>query len=190
MKIIWNQNPFLTKVEIDERDKHMILLAYQNEEFSNILCHLKLDLFGEFDRPALTDLEEIKRRVAKWGDICNTDIDSEVVQEYISYLDDEHCGDCTCVPASCVRCWVEDMLGINTIKGLGKHSAYKVQGAFGKDGSKTIDEAIAVLEKKPEYKKSDSWPDSVGYDVHIPRWEKEREAALNWLKAYKEEHGF
>lgn len=190
MKIAWNQNPFLTQIEIDDRDKQMILLAHQNEEYIEILCSLDLDLNGKYNRPALTDIEVVKKEIGKWGDICNLTVDSDVVRYYISYLNTEHMGDCTCVPASCIRCRVEDMLGINTIKGLGKHSANKVQGAFGRDGNKTIDEAIAYLEKVPDYKKPDTWPDSVGWDVHIPRWESEREAAIKWLKVYKEEHGF
>lgn len=84
--------------------------------------------------------------------------------------------------------FVEEALGMSTIKGLGKHSASKIMGAFGDHDN--IDEAIAHLEKKPSYVKSDTWPDSVGYDIHIPRWEAEREAALKWLRQYKETHGF
>lgn len=190
MKINWNQNPFWTSVEIDDRDKQMLLLAIQNEQYTEILCSLNLDLNGKYNRPALTDLEAIKKEVGKWGEICNLDVDSEEVQNYISYLDTGHMGDCTCVPCSCMRCQVEEMLGINTIKGLGKHQASKVQGAFGKDGSRTIDEAIASLDATPEYKRSPTWPDSVGYDIHIPRWESERKSAAAWLRRYKEEHGF
>jgi len=190
MKINWHQNPFHTTVEIDDRDKQMILLAHQNEEYSNILCELNLRFEDKIKKDQPLTMEEIQKEVAKWGDICNMEVDSEDIQYYVSYLNTEHMGDCTCVPCSCARCQVEDMLGINTIKGLGKHSANKVQGAYGRDGNKTIDEAIASLEKKPEYKKPDTWPDSVGYDIHIPRWEKEREAALTWLRKYKEEHRF
>lgn len=190
MKINWHPNPFNTKIEIDDRDKQMILLAYQNEQYSEILCGLSLELNGEYNRPPLTDIEAVKREVGLWKGICNTDVDSDIIRYYVSYLDTEHMGDCTCVPCSCMRCHVEEMLGISTIEGLGKHSARKVQSAFGKDGNKTIDEAIATLEQRPDYTKPETWPDSVGWDVHIPRWEKEREAALVWLKKYKEEHGF
>jgi hypothetical protein len=190
MKINWHPNPFRTKIEIDDRDKQMLLLAIQNEQYSEILCSLKLDMNGKFNRPALTDLEVIKKEVNRWSDICNLDVDSEEVLDYIHYLNIEHMGDCTCVPCSCMRCNAEEMLDINTIKGLGKHQANKVQGAFGKDGERTIEEAIASLEVKPEYKKPDTWPDSVGYEIHIPRWESERLSAIEWLKKYKEEHGF
>jgi hypothetical protein len=190
MKINWHQNPFLTTVELDERDKERILIAYQNEEYSNILCDLNLDLNGSYHRPALTDLEVIKEKVGKWGEICDLGVDSEEIQSYIKELDYPHMGDCTCVPCTCYRCVVESMLGIDTIKGLGKHEANNVLGVFGKDGTKTIDEAIATLEADKEYIKPDTWPDSVGYEIHIPRWESERKRAIEWLKKYKEEHGF
>jgi hypothetical protein len=52
----------------------------------------------------------------------------------------------------------------------------------------TIYEAIAHLEQKPSYVKPDNW--KTDYEKHIPRWKSEREAALKWLKRYKEEHGF
>lgn len=190
MKINWHPNPFYTKVEIDDRDRERVLLYLQNEEYVEILCGLDNALNGKYRGPALTDLEEIKKEVGKWGDICDMTINSEEVMTFLSYIDTVHLGDCTCVPCSCIRCQVEEALGIDTIKGLGKHSARKIEGAFGKDGNKTIDEAIATLERRPDYTKPETWPDSVGWDVHIPRWEKEREAALVWLKKYKEEHGF
>lgn len=190
MKINWQPNPFYTKIEIDERDKERVVLYLQNEQYSELLCGLHMEMNGSFNRPALTDIEEIKKEVDKWGDICNMTVDSEEVTTFLSYIDTTHMGDCTCVPCSCIRCHVEEALGISTIQGLGKHSARKIEGAFGKDGNKTIDEAIASLEKRPDYIKSDTWPDSVGWDVHIPRWEKEREAALKWLKQYKETHNF
>lgn len=190
MKIDWNQNPFLTTVELDERDKERILIVYQNEEYTNILCDLDMELNGKYNRPALTDLELIKEKIGSWGEICNLSVDSEEIKNYISYLDTTHMGDCICVPCSCMRCFVEAMLGINTLRGLGKHEANNVLGAFGKDEKKTIDEAITTLEADKEYIKPDTWPDSVGYEVHIPRWESERKRAIEWLKKYKEEHGF
>ncbi len=190
MKINWHQNPFMTTVEIDDNDRERILLAHQNEEYTDLLCDLNMRLEGKYREEKLTDLEVIKERVTKWADICNLTVDNDEIKRYDDYLDTQHMGDCTCVPCSCARCQVEYMLGINTIKGLGKHPANNVLGAYGKDGNRSIDEAIAQLEKKPSYVKPEKWPDSVGYDEHIPRWEREREAAIKWLKGYKEEHGF
>ena len=190
MKINWQPNPFWTTVELDERDKQMILVSYQNEKYSDLLCELNMRLRGDFRDPPLTDIEVIKEKANKWAEIYNLEVDSPLIADYISYIDDQHCGDCICVPCSCVRCWIESWLGIDTLKGLGKHEASNVLGAFGKDGKKTIDEAIATLEADNEYIKPDTWPDSVGYEIHIPRWESERKRAIEWLKKYKEQHGF
>ena len=190
MKINWNQNPFWTTVELDERDKQMILAAYQNEQYSDLLCNLNMRLNGDFSDPPLTDIEEIKTIADKWRAICNLEVESEEIQDYISYIDDKHGGDCTCFPCACMRCYIESWLGIDTLKGLGKHQAAKVLGSFGKKSNKTIDEAIASLEADKEYIRPDTWPSQVGWDEHIPRWKKEREDALVWLKKYKEQHGF
>lgn len=190
MIINWNQNPFKTKVEIDDRDKHMILLAHQNEEYTNILVSLDFGITGKYKSQKFETIDEVAKEIKEWEYICNLTAESEDIQAYFDYLDTEHMGDCTCVPCSCIRCQVEYMLGINTIAGLGKHSAGKVYGAFGKNGDKTLDEVIAILEADKEYIKPDTWPDKVGWDVHIPRWESERKSAVEWLKKYKEEHNF
>lgn len=193
MKINWNQNPFLTSVEIDERDEQMILVAIQNEKYTSLLCNLDMELDGKFNWPALTDLDEIKRQVDRWSAICNLEIDSEEVQMYIYGLSTPHMGDCTCVPCSCIRCQVEEMLGINTLQGLGKHQAYKVQGAFGKEGSKSIDEAINSLNKPYTIEnRSDSYRDysEEDYNNLLVRWNSERESAIRWLQQYRERHGF
>lgn len=193
MKIIWHQNPFKTKIEIDDRDKERILLAHQNEEYSNILCDLNLELNGKYNRQALTDLEVIKEKVGAWGEICNLKVDSDEIKAYFDYLDTEHLGDCVCVPCTCMRCWVESMLGIDTLKGLGKHEASNVQGAFGKDGERTIDEALEELKIPYSYETRNSAWDKYPreeYEKHIPRWNREREYAVQWLQKYKEEHGF
>ena len=192
MKINWNQNPFWTTVDLDDRDKRMILLAYQNEEYTNILCSLDMDINGKYNTEPLTDMEKIKEEVHKWESICNLTVDSPEIMQYISFINETHFGDCTCVPCSCVRCWAEDMLGINTMKGLGKHQASKILGAFGKEGNRTIDEAIESLEQPTSYIKTDAWKSFTQeqYESHIPRWENERVTAIEWLKKYKEEHGF
>jgi len=192
MKINWHQNPFKTTIELDDRDKQMILLAYQNKEYTEILCDLNLRFKGSIKKDEPFTMDIIQKEVDKWGDICNLEVDSEEIQDYIKWLNTEHVGDCTCVPCSCIRCRVEDMLGINTISGLGKHSAYKVQGAFGKDGNRTIDEAIEHLEKPMDRTKPEAWKNHTQeeFEKHVPRWEKEREIAASWLKRYKEEHGF
>lgn len=192
MKINWNQNPFLTTVELDEKDKLLILKTHQAEEYENILCEIDLWIGGKIRQGQPPTLESVGEEVSKWGGICNLKTDSEEIQNIIENLNYFHGGDCICIPCSCMRCYVEDMLGINTIEGLGKHSAHKVQKAFGKDGNRTIDEVISILETPKEYIKGESWEKFSPEDFtkHIPRWQKERELGAKWLRNYKQQHGF
>lgn len=112
-------------------------------------------------------LEQVHQKIKDWRSICNMKVTDEEVEWVVRGLRTEHGGDCTCIPCSCRKCWAEEYLGIDTIAGLGKHSAAKIQGAF-KIG-KTIDAAIDILSEEKEYVKPDTWPDSVGWDIHIPR---------------------
>ncbi len=186
MKINWNPNPLLTTIELDNRDREHILLYIQTKLYEDILCDLDLRLKGELGQKTPLTLDEIRSKVSGWGRICNMYIDREEVKSYEVYLQTSHGGDCTCFPCSCMKCHAEEALGISTIQGLGKHSAHKIMGAFSEN--RTIDEAITYLEQKPSYVKPDNWP--TDYEKYIPRWKSEREAAIKWLKTYKQEHGF
>ena len=191
MKINYHQNPLRSTVEIDNRDKERILLYIQNEYYTDILCELDLWLKQEIKKDDEPTLEKVHENIRNWGEICNMGIDYEEVKAYEEYLQMTHGGSCTCWPMTCAKCMAEEALGINTIEGLEKHSAHKIMGSFGENG--TIDEAINRLEAKPEYTyKPESWINfsQKDYETLIPRWESERKAAVNWLKAYKEKHGF
>lgn len=193
MKIEWAENPLETKVFLDDRDRQMLLLSVQNDEYCDILCGIDLWLNGQIEKENIPTIDKIHNRIKLWGDICNLEVDCEEVKYLEDSLQYSHVGDCTCVPASCEKCRAEHALGIDTIKGLGKHPGAKLQGLFGGYGDKprrTIDEVLEELSKPCEYKKPDNWPDKVGYEKHIPRWENEKKHAYEWLKKYKEDKGF
>lgn len=103
-----------------------------------------------------------------------------------------HYGDCTCVAMSCGKCHAESYLGLNTLKNLGKHSAHKIENAFGGfNGTKTIEEALASLgnynPKAPtDPKDLEVWDKVGGFDKHVPRWKGEAAHAFAWLKEYHE----
>jgi hypothetical protein len=191
MKINWHQNPLLTTVDVDERDRQRICMYLQNEDYVEILCDLSLTLEEHINKnkPPLSN-KDILRRVSAWARICDMDEDDSRVAALVSELQYSHMGDCTCVAASCMKCWAETALGISTLEGLGKHEAAKIQGVFGSGGNVTIDEAIEKLSAPQSYVKPTTWPDSVGYEEHIPRWDRERVRAVNWLTQYKKDHGF
>ncbi len=188
MKVNWHEHPFLTTVELDDRDKEHLLLAYQRDRYEDILFDIEIQIDNG------SDINSIKKKLSSYADICNLVVDSEIIQNFIDELNYPHMGDCTCDAISCIRCKVEDMVGIDTLKGLGPHAARKVKAAYGGDTSgkanRTITEAIECLEKVPDYTRPDTWPKDMEYDAYIPKWENDRHAALKWLKQYKQEHGF
>lgn len=184
MKIHWHENPFLTIVELDDRDKEHLLLTYQRDQYEDILFDIEYYIDNEHD------INYIKKKLSRYADICNLVVDSEIIQNLIDELNYPHTGDCTCDSISCIRCKVEDMVGIDTIKGLGPHAARRVKAAYGDNANRTIDHAIVCLEKVPVYERPDTWPNDLDYDAYIPKWENDRQHALTWLKQYKQEHQF
>ena len=191
MKINWAPNPLRTTIDLDEQDYEVILSSIQKEKYEQLLCDIDLQLEGRIreNEPALT-MAKLHSKISEWETIANMETDHEEVQKVSAYLQTHHMGDCTCVAAGCVKCWAESLLHVNTIQGLWKHPASKVWAAFGKDNERTIDEAIEVLSKIPTYERPKTWPALLEYDKYVLGWEADRKYALEWLKKYKEKHGF
>ena len=144
------------------------------------------------------DMEKLRAAIiADWTEdgVPPTD---ECVQECIELatgsLQSAHMGDCTCCPFSCEKCRAEGYLGIDTMPGLYKHDATKVEGAFG-DG-RNIHEAIEWLANydqhlaaTPDDKKYKGTPQHIAiWDSAAPRWEMEGSRAHAWLVKYRDEH--
>lgn len=148
---------------------------------------------GKIRKDTPPTMEDIQKRISRWGEICNMGIDHEDVQMYVADLQYSHGGDCVCWPCTCSKCRAESFLGIDTIKGLGKHEGRKIMSAFGNNDDRSIDEALEVLKTPYDYeKRHSSWEKYTReeYERHIPRWEVEKKRAIAWLEKYKEEHGF
>lgn len=198
MNIIWKPNPLASIVELDDRDKERLLLAYQEEHLCFILIRIENGIQGKY-KPKWT-LEEAEKEAAKWRKIAEMDVDSPEITKLADELKTIHIGDCTCVACTCMKCYAESYLGISTIEGLGSHEATKIWSAFVKDDPdgydtsnwhgdidlalKNLSEPISETPNRHYEGKEDLWKSC------IPRWESERKNAYNWLKAYKEEHGF
>jgi hypothetical protein len=161
MKITWTENPLETRVELDEADKKLLFAKLKAEYLEDLIFSAHFELKSE-----------------KAVD--------ELVADYTQELLSKHIGDCTCVPCSCTKCRAESLLEIDTIRGLGKHSSYKIDSAF--SGGVSIDEAVRRLENyQPTYDPNSKWPRS-DWEQHVPRWIEEGKRARAWLVAYRDEH--
>ncbi len=186
MKINYNKNPLYTTIELDEQEKKELWYKIKIAELEEHLLGAELYLS---ENPKWFDLnkarEEVnsahlesengqKSKLDKWCD--------QMLNYYTSELMASHAGDCTCFPCSCGKCHAEDLIGVHTTQGLGKHSAHKILNAFGQNNEKTIEEAIEYL---ANYEPTSSWE---GWEAHAQRWKAEAKAAHDWLVDYKNKH--
>jgi hypothetical protein len=188
MKIIYTENPLASKVILDTKDKEIFKLKMKIQGLEEVIYGAYFKLKKKDDGyPKLYDPEEGFRRLQEWVDEQDDEGETkhftECYEYYLNELENgEHCGDCTCVACSCDKCYAESLLGIHTTKGLSKHSGSKVSGAF--RTYKTCTEVIEHLRSpytlEPEDGKDKSW-----WTPYIPRWNTEREHAIEWLIEYR-----
>lgn len=123
MKIVYEQNPLRSYVELTEGEK----------------VELKEKLY-KYHR---YEWEESEEDSLAW-----TEHQYPYVLDSLT-TNEEHCGDCTKVLCSCSKCYAEDIWGVNLTEGI-KHSQY-ITSAF-REGRDTIDQAIENLKQSKEYK--------------------------------------
>lgn len=195
MKITYAQNPLNTTIELDEAERKALLAKITIEQLKEEIGHAAF-LLGNKEHagtPAdvLKATDSLVRCDASFysaaGEEEGNPFDQrceEILNNGIADLKLPHCGDCTCVPCSCFKCYMEELLGISTLNGLGKHEGHKLS-TFKADA--TADEIIAELAAYDPYKKC-SWgtPDKALAD----RWKSEAHNAMNWMIKYKAEHNF
>lgn len=133
MKIIWNQNPLRTRVELAQEDKEKV---YEN---------LFKDNLDWYDTP-----EEAKEEADRLYPYFIDELES-------GYM---HMGDCTCVATACTKCWAESYLGINTIEGASKDILHAVDQAFRQKGIETTEQAVHWMIQNPPI---GSWEGSEKY---------------------------
>ena len=200
MRIEWQLNPLTTKVLLDDSDRKALRLAIRLEAALNAISYR--DLRDRAKTPE--EAERYAKYLKEYDDTAfdedsvsaGTDID---VAAYEADLQGDHVGDCICFACTCTKCMAESYLGIDTIRGLGKHEAAKIDACFTDASTKpwsrrdcTAAQVIEELSKPTPREKNEHWKNASQeqWDACIPRWEAERERALAWYKRYAEEHGF
>lgn len=204
MNIVYNQNPLRTQVLLDEHEKKEFWYKIKVEELQETIISA---YFGLDEDKTYFNIDEARTELdpeyfcpdwtdsAKKGEKSKLDqrVD-KLFQYYIADLEQNpHCGDCTCVPCSCSKCRAEDILGIDTIAGLGKHEGHKIWSVFWRGHNqpdRTLDEVLEIIDKPYSPCKGPAWNgvSNEEFERHIPRWKTEHENAVIWLKTYRDKH--
>jgi hypothetical protein len=198
MNIVWAPNPLLTTIVLDEQEKRFFRERLRSKYLEDRIEGAYFALDPAFRERRKTTLEQAVASAIRELDweftTCDEERDGKTIETYLderlaSFLEDlvdRHVGDCTCVPCSCTKCYAENLLGINTLEGLGKHEASKIGWAF--DGGASIEEAVGKLrDYKPVYTPNPNWPEEQ-WRVHVPRWIEEGLRAHAWLESYRQKH--
>lgn len=186
MKISYRPNPLRTIVEVDPHDRQLMVLRLQVEHLEDLLTGVQIRLQ---EGHTLFSVEAARQEAARvdhhemWA--------AETVGQLILALQDEHEGDCTCTPCSCLKCHAEELLGIRTIAGLGKHRAYQIRAAFTgeEDSREGLTRALAKLDNYAPIRQG-GWLDRPAeeWEAHLPRWREEAQEAASWLRGYRDVH--
>lgn len=171
----WADNPLASRIVLDDYGRLLLRYAIAKDAIHSACVLIHMDKTQ--DPPS-------KGRWVDQFDFSSEDIEAQITRtaEWCEKaLLDVHCGDCTCVPATCIKCYAEEFIHVNTIHNLGKHPGHYVECAFG-DGRTTLEEALHWMRTEPI---KATW---AGWEVHAPRWKQERDAAIEWLERYGREH--
>lgn len=194
MRIIYNENPLRTVVELDAQDREVLWLKVKVEELQDKL----FDVHFHLTEPQYFNVTTAQKaadpeKYIKEDDQEKTPLDERVdmmFEYYVKSLADTHVGDCTKVACSCLKCRAEGILGVDTLTpSPGSGALHAISGAFGKNT--TLSEAIAYLKSyRVDATKPDSWKHSAQeeYASHIKRWEKQASDAYEYLRQYAEQH--
>ena len=199
MKIIYNPNPLWADVILDDNDIKELWYKIKIYQLTEVIGDAHFELFdksrNQVDYEYLDSLLE-PSKYETYDDTGPCYLDkrvNDILQDYLTYLSDYHTGDCTSHPGSCMRCLVEERLGINTIQGLENGSGHYLYSAFMIDGKMqkdAFDDAKKYLQKPiPEYddmplEVQKSWEKNggkVSYDNIKPYWVMKKTKALDYL---------
>jgi len=186
MKITYTPNPLATIVELDDHEKEVLRLKLKIEVYEDMIfsAHWNLTRTAEYlaGLPRPSTIEKAREEAIEeldpdyWCSDEGSKLDArveELLSHYLEELKLEHVGDCTCFPMSCSKCHAESMIGVDTIKGLGKHAGYRIQSVFSRWNQET------QKHDRPEVSLAEALKKLEGV---------ESKGAYEYLLAYQQEH--
>lgn len=175
MKFTYKPNPLSTIIELDDNEKNILYHKIKIAELLETMSSINIE----------DDIKKIKEYSSFDYYYNDKDEDSDF-EKYIkkihidlmNVLTENHGGDCTHLPAACPKCYVETMMGIDTLKGLNSYSGYYIHAFFNEYGQNNIGEVLSALKNYS--------PDTPGAIKYSEKWVVEARYAYEWLLKHKE----
>lgn len=139
MKIHWAENPLASIIELDDHDKEVLRLKIKIDQLEDRL----FDVYF-YAEPSRHDMQEILN-AADMNFIYEGGLDKRVddrLEFLLSAANDTHAGDCTAFPANCIKCDLEQLLGIDTTPKMPKSVGYQIFHMFITQRVTSCDEVI------------------------------------------------
>lgn len=180
MLIEWAENPLATEVTLDGHDVEILRLKIIIDDLEHRVVAGLVDVEdGRYD-------EARKSLAIDWMDAGpEQEARDKMLADRLRYareaLSEGHAGDCICLPSSCMKCWTEMLLGIDTIPDLERHAGHAIANAFRAVRTMTTLEACAWLEANPA--KAQGFVASPELEA---TWRASQVDAIKWLRAYEE----
>lgn len=157
MNIVWNPNPLMTQIFLNDHEKEILKLKIRIFEMEMALYDVEFYLNTPPFKDSSIGIENAQR-------VCSVDYwdppdgspegTLSKADERVNYLFDQciidlerhsHAGDCTCVPCSCMKCFAEDLIGVSTIKDFSKYDNNEISKWFA-DKQSTLENLDKLIE--------------------------------------------
>lgn len=194
MEIIYQHNPLANKIILNEAEKKLLFWKYLiSTRVSDELSWLS---FRIDDYKKITDSETVKsiskeflddpineiyKKIKEIEDtVDNAKYDEEKIKYFVEALQDIHFGDCISECNSCLKCFAESELDIESMPNFPwrENIGRSLYHAFSKKTN--VDEAI-------EYLGSTEYPDSGFEQKYVDQWIERDRKAKEYLIYYKKE---
>lgn len=204
MQIIYQHNPLLNKVILNDIEKKLLFWKVVYSEFEDVIWTLKFQLESYLDNkldPAKIGYEPLKKYTEEFlanpikktyekidtlaEEMIKIEYDESKIKYFVDALQEMHDGDCISQPCSCLKCHAESMLDIESMPNYPGNIGHALFSSFSSPNyvynEKTIDEAIDFLGNRDytEYENQELYkPD---------RWKERDKKAKEYLIYYKKE---
>lgn len=172
MRFIYNQNPLATEIYLDEKDIKIARLKIEIKDLEDSIFSAQFHL----DQPQFRDQNKTNWHIQQpklYTEEREKMLDDRTKEEIRSLIQ-PHAGDCICLPCTCEKCYITDILDIDELGyksgKFNKYVGYLIHSSFQK--ASTCSEAIEYLSKNPP---DENW--SENYHLNY-------EKALDYLREH------